>query len=562
MASVTIGSMEVEIDTRLRSRHWVEPTVVFIAALLLYTINLDRPPIPDELHHVLAAQHLLETGRPVIVDGEYVRGILHTWMVAISYKVFGESLASARLPALLFVALVVPLLFAWVRREAGGVAAWFTAVLFLTSPFAVEIAQFSRFYGMQIFSFAAGVMCAYYALTPGQAWWRSTALMAAAGALFALAIWLQVTTLMGLVGVALWLAASLVAKILLPPGLDRSTRTRRLVGALVVAGILAAAAIVILGEMQWAIERFRYTPLFASRSVDDFWYYHLRFVLIYPTLWTLVSLLGIAAVIRQPRLGWLAITVFGVSFLLASFAGQKGMRYFCYAQPFIAILWGLGLAQVAPALSGWLQSSRHQLTRSGAGAVRLGNTTTRALVFLALALVIVMNPFWLRSAAVIGNVALPGEIPRTDWRAARDVLSPWIAESEIVITTEELGAIYFLGRSDVRYSPNKIRELREDRLPEFGIDPRVGLPLISTTESLASLMTCFSSGIVVGPIEHWGHPILISEPVQAVIRAHAQPIEVPKKSHLYAWGWRRQEAGERPAYCAGLDHFSGLHAAD
>jgi hypothetical protein len=314
--------------------------------------------------------------------------------------------------------------------------------------------------------------------------------------------------------------------------------------------------------MQWAIERYRYTPLFASGSVDDFWFYHLRFVLTYPTLWTLVGLLAIAALIRAPRLGWLAVTVFGVSFLLASFAGQKGMRYFCYAQPFIAMLWGLGLAQIAPALSGWLQSSRHHLTRAGAGAGRLSDATTQLLVYSALAMVIVMNPFWLRSGAVIGNVALPGEIPRTDWRAARDALSAWIAESEIVITTEELGAIYFLGRSDVRYSPNKIGEIPEDQRHEFGIDPRLGLPLISTTESLEKLMTCFRSGIVVGPIEHWGNPILVSEPVQAVIRAHAQPIEVPKKSHLYAWGWKRQALGDRPAYCAGLDRFSGLHAAD
>lgn len=561
MPKLNIRSMDAAVDKRLWSRQWAGPTVVFIAALLLYSINLNRPPDPDELHHVLAAQHLFETGRPVIVEGEYVRGILHTWLVAISYKVFGESLASARIPSVLFVALVAPLLFIWVRREAGSLAAWFTALLFLTSPFAVEIAQFCRFYGMQIFSFAAGVMCAYYAFAPGQTWWRSIALIAASGVLFALAIWLQVTTFMGLVGVVLWIGGSLVVKTLLPPGLDRSTRARRLVGALAVAAILVAAAIVIVGEMHWAIERFRYTPLFSSRTVDDFWYYHLRFVLIYPTLWTLVGLFAIAAVIRQPRLGWLAVTVFGVSFLLASFAGQKATRYFCYAQPFIAVIWGLGLAQVAPALSGWLQSSRIQLTRISLGVLNLSDSATGALVFLAMTSVLLMNPFWLRTATIIGNVALPGETPKTDWRAAQDVLSPWFEKSEIVITTEELGAIYFLGRSDVRYSPNKIREIWPERRHEFGIDPRLGLPIISEPDSLEKLMTCFASGIIVGPIEHWGHPILISEPVQAVIRAHSRPIEVPKKSHLYAWGWRRQEADDRPGYCAGLEQYSGLHRA-
>ncbi len=134
--------------------------------------------------------------------------------------------------------------------------------------------------------------------------------------------------------------------------------------------------------MQWAIERYRYTPLFAAKSVDDFWYYHLRFLLLYPTLWTLVGLLAIAAVICNARLGWLAITVFGVSFLLASFAGQKEMRYFCFAQPFIAMLWGLGLAQLAPAFPDGCVRPAMQL--SVAAQVRAAVT---AIVSCVLALV-------------------------------------------------------------------------------------------------------------------------------------------------------------------------------
>jgi 4-amino-4-deoxy-L-arabinose transferase-like glycosyltransferase len=534
-----------------QSRQWLAPVVVFVAALLLYSINLNRPPHPDELHHVLAAQHLWETGRPVIGDGEYVRGILHTWMVALSYKIFGESLASARLPAVLFVALVAPLVFVWVRREAGELAAWLTAVLFLTSPFAVEIAQFSRFYALQIFSFTAGAMCTYYALGAGIAWWRCALLAAAAAGLFALATWLQVTTFMGLIGIAVWIVASLVWRFMILSSADTATRNRRFVAALVAAAALAVASMILLGEMHWAIDRYRYAPLFAARTVDEFWYYHVRFLLLYPTLWTLVGVFAIAAVLRNSRLGWLAITVFAISFLLASFAGQKEMRYFCFAQPFIAVVWGLGLAQLAPALTSWIRSSRQQLELGLSGGV---------LMSMVLALVVVMNPFWLRTATVIGNVALPGETPRTDWRAAQGVLSPWIEKSEIVITTEELGAIYFLGRSDVRYSPNKIQEIGPERRHEFGIDPRLGLPIIAKPGSLEKLMTCFDSGIVVGPIEHWGNPILIGKPEQAIIQAHARPIQVPRKSHLYAWGWSGQ-AAEQAAYCADLERFSGRRRA-
>ena len=113
---------------------------------------------------MLAAQQLLETGRPIIDKGEYWRVIHHTWLVAISYEIFGEGLASARIPSVLFIALIAPVLFLWVHREAGSLAAWITALLFISSPFTVEIAQFCRFYALQVLSFVIGNLCWYYAL--------------------------------------------------------------------------------------------------------------------------------------------------------------------------------------------------------------------------------------------------------------------------------------------------------------------------------------------------------------------------------------------------------------
>ena len=139
-----------------KNERWVAPVIFFAVALLLFSLNLSRPPFPDELHHVLAGQHLLESGHPTIAEGEYSRGILYTWLVAVSYAIFGESLASARVPAVLLVALLAPALFVWVRREAGLLAAWITTATFVTSPFVVEIAQFARFYCLQLVFFTSG----------------------------------------------------------------------------------------------------------------------------------------------------------------------------------------------------------------------------------------------------------------------------------------------------------------------------------------------------------------------------------------------------------------------
>ena len=178
-------------------------------------------------------------------------------------------------------------------------------------------------------------------------------------------------------------------------------------------------------------------------------------------------------------------------------------------------------------------------------------------VVLALAIVFVMNPFWIRTATVIGNITVPGETPAADWRMARDALAPWIADADIMITTEELGAIYFLGRSDVRFSPSKLAEIPEDQRFEFGIDHRTGRPIIAKPESFSQLVECFPKGFVVGPKKHWGDPILISDEIQAILMRHGEAIEVPKRSYLYAWGWKRESASTQPADCSNLKRFSG-----
>ena len=128
---------------------WMAPLLVFAVACLVYSINLGRMAHPDEYHHILAAQGLVATGEPRIAEGLYTRVFLQTWLVAKSFGIFGESLAAARVPSLVATSLLVALLFVWLRREAGTPAAWIGATLFGLSPFAVEMAQFCRFYALQ-----------------------------------------------------------------------------------------------------------------------------------------------------------------------------------------------------------------------------------------------------------------------------------------------------------------------------------------------------------------------------------------------------------------------------
>ena len=376
--------------------------------------------------------------------------------------------------------------------------------------------------------------------------------------LLALAVWMQDTTFIGLAGIGVWVVGTIVLSVVRGTT-SRHSAWRAVSVVLVVMGLVILVATTLSDELVWAWWRYRTTPLFSAGLVDDFWFYHFRFVLFYPTLWPLTGLLAVFAALRNPRLAWLIITVFGIAFLLTSFAAQKAMRYFSYAQPLLAVLWGVGMGYVLPALWRHIEATRTRLadTMPLSSAIRAG--ASRTMVVAALAIVLLMNPFWLRTASIIGNVTMPQEQPTADWRAAREALAPWTAGADIMVTTDELGAIYFLGRSDIRYSPSKFEELPRDQRFEFGIDPRVGRPVIAKPESLERLIECFDSGFIVGPIKHWGSPILISKEVQDVLRRNASPIAVPRDSHLYAWGWRRAPEPHEGPGCVDLKRFSRVH---
>ena len=147
---------------KILHRAGLSAVLLGLASLLLYTINIERAPHHDELYHILAAEGLLATGEPSIGEaGRYWRGYPVTWLVAQSFALFEPGLAAARLPAVLFMAGLVVLLFLFLHREAGALAAWLGAGLFAISPFAIELAQFVRFYSLQSLLFFAAAWIVY-----------------------------------------------------------------------------------------------------------------------------------------------------------------------------------------------------------------------------------------------------------------------------------------------------------------------------------------------------------------------------------------------------------------
>lgn len=541
---------------------WLAPTALAVAAGLLYAINLGRLPHPDELHHALAARGLLAGGTPAIAEGVYTRGLLYTWMVAGAYALFGDSLAVARLPSLLCMAALVGLMFAWLRHEAGSRAAWIGTVLFAVSPFAVDTAQFARFYAPQCLALFVGAVLVHAAVLgrrdaghdgrAGEGWRPRLVLAALAVPPLLLAVYFQPTTLIGMAGIGVWAVAALA----LPWLADAAVPARRRLA--VSLGTTALSILAVLVAWQAGIledfwRRYRWTPLFNQDTQNQFWFYHAWFSLLYPTLWPLTGVLGLVAVVARPRAAAFALTVWALAFLLNSIAAAKSLRYLVYAQPFLFAIWGIGLAALWPPVRGFLASLRQDLGRGLAGLGRPYRPLSWVLVAGAALFLLLANPAWLRTTAILADVTVPPELPMADWPRARPALEPWLQRADVVVTTEELASLYFLGRFDIRFSRSKLDELDDAEQREFGIDFRTGRPVISTTASLARVFACYPSGVILGPQTSWNNPKLIDAESARLIEAQARPIPLPPGSHMFAYRWERPADGPpSQADCADL----------
>ena len=135
------------------------------------------------------------------------------------------------------------------------------------------------------------------------------------------------------------------------------------------------------------------------------------------------------------------------------------MRYFTYAQPFLFVLWGIALAEVWPRLRRFLEDvGTRALAWLGLG--RLGRPGVYAALAVVLLFAVVANGALVRTAANMFDFVIPPMKRQADWAAAKDTLAPWLADAAIVLTTNELSALYYLGRYDVLISKSRLIGVR------------------------------------------------------------------------------------------------------
>ena len=518
-----------------------EAAAVGALALAVRLPGLAHEPWGDELYHILSARQYLETGVLGINGGLYQRDAAYSYMVAALYRVFGDGAVIARLPALAAGILTILVLFLWIRRGGDRLAAWIAAIVAIFTPTLIEQAQYARAYPLHhLFVLLAAVALSALLAVPRPPAVRAFSIGIGGVLALFVAMYFQQLTLIAAAGLAI--GAALLAG---PRLVARVSRRRLLiaaagVAALIVAGVMVAQTTGVIDRM---LRMATYSDMWAERNRGEFRFYHWMMLANFPTAWTLFPVIVLLALLRAPRLAVLATSVFVVAFVTHSTIAWKAARYFSYALPFFALLVGLGVAEAVPIVR---QALRRLLPGRPLAVLRWV-----AALGLVLFLVVTNHAF-VRSGRLMlrdPQFLYPGgQTPTLSWSLAQPALAPVIAESDVVVSTEDLEALYFFDRLDYVLDRDHLRQGAPK--PEFTVDGRIEAQMIGEESSLRRVVACHESGVLIAM--RWALSSYKMAPeTSEFIRRELEEVPLPRKSGLVAYRWHgRVPAAARR--CEGL----------
>ena len=134
-------------SNKLDEKYLVLLWMVFCFLVLTYKLGEIPPYHADENFYVESSLRMFESGDYITPyyneKKRFAKPILYYWMVAGSYKIFGVSLSSARLPSVLFGTLSVGLIFLLARRLFDSRVGLFSALILPSIYLHFQISRWS-----------------------------------------------------------------------------------------------------------------------------------------------------------------------------------------------------------------------------------------------------------------------------------------------------------------------------------------------------------------------------------------------------------------------------------
>ncbi|HEX7126204.1 MAG TPA: glycosyltransferase family 39 protein [Thermodesulfobacteriota bacterium] len=406
------------------------------AGLAIRAANLGGPAFGyDELYHVFAAKGLLDGEGLALPSGRpYTRGALVSLLTAGAFVLFGEHEWSARVPALLFGAASLVLIYAAGRTLFGPIAGVTALWLLALSPEAVDADRYARMYSPLTAFGLLAALAAYRALEGGGRRWAVVAVAAAA-----VAVHLHPAALMLVVAVGAYAASCCLAAAL------RGERQPRRHLALALGLLALAAASALTPPVRSLVREAAATPLPWYRpEPGDVLTYHRHLAATYGWLWPLLWPATFVALLTRPRPGLFTALAFWLQLVILSVAvATKHVRYIIHVLPFAWLVLGGAAQSLWPPARDALQARvRAWVPGRLAGAAASAAVLVLAVAPLARLMPSVpaaaSRPWRTEGAFATGHF--------DDWRGLERELRPRLDPRALLVTRVQLAARYYLGR--------------------------------------------------------------------------------------------------------------------
>ncbi|MEL6678703.1 MAG: hypothetical protein AAFQ51_08355, partial [Pseudomonadota bacterium] len=152
---------------------------------------------------------------------------------------------------------------------------------------------------------------------------------------------------------------------------------------------------------------------------------------------------------------------------------------------------------------------------------------------------------------------------RWHWAEAREMVEPWLQESAVVITTEEMRAVQTIGDFDLAFNKPRFSELLYSMGPDtqpFTPDRRTGRPLAGEVSDMGRVIACAPVGVLISDA-----PWVGSGNARALERLAEQTgaeTVLTSNRGMAMLGWRRVDGTSDAEACAGLPDLSSPGAAE
>lgn len=513
----------------------------------------------NETIHVYAAKSILEKGLPELPSGKiYDRALLFTQSVALSFKLFGVSELSARLPSIVFGALSVILVF-FIGRGFGSSVGLIAALLMAFMPFEVGWSRACRMYSMYQFFFLLTLYSFYRGFEPDAVRINAedsqreksssknfmvTLLrnlnwtwLVLSGIFAAVALNLQpLILLFGVSTIVYLLCMSFISSLNL--GFRQAIKDKYFISLILILAFVAVL-LAIPSFSAKVQDAYHFSPSWASYlKVSPYRYIHF---LIRPTLFPIFVLIPIGAVqlcLRENKYGsFIVISTLVPLFFHSFIAKAQDPRYIYDIFPLMLIISGYTLSILFDQEWKAFGSLVHRLSGKLGWLKRLTPFAFSALILVFLVIFGLPLKYSLQMTNPEASY-VSGEF-NGQWRTACEYVDQFLGPDDVVVTSIPLAAQYY-GCRNVEYSLDngEIDQFREIDGEAFRFHPFANTKAITNLEELKTVLSAHSRGWLLLDKQRFVNPATLPPEVKEYIESHLHfhTFKGNKTIRVFSWG--------------------------